>query len=79
MDPFLVTQMAEEHHRELIALAQAEHAAHRSRRAGERVRPWRQGFGQFLVTLGVGVGLPRQRRTGALREARALLADDCCC
>ena len=79
MDPFLVTQLAEQHHRDLVGLAQAEHAARRARQGTDRVRPWRQSFGQFLVSVGVGVGLPRQRRSGALRQARAILADDCIC
>ncbi|MCA1846447.1 MAG: hypothetical protein LC792_25280, partial [Actinobacteria bacterium] len=79
MDPFLVTQLAEQHHRDLVGLAQAEHAVRRARQGGDFVRPWRHSFGQFLVTLGVGVGLPRQRRSGALRQARALLADECIC
>jgi hypothetical protein len=79
MDAFVVSQMAEEHHRDLVDLAQAEHAARIARRSRTGVRPWRQRVGEALVAAGVGVGMPRQRRSGALRQARAILADDICC
>ncbi|MDQ4097912.1 MAG: hypothetical protein M3144_08610 [Actinomycetota bacterium] len=79
MDAFLVSQLAEEHHRDLVGLARAEHAARLTRRARGEVRPWRQRVGEVLVAMGVGVGMPRRRRAGALRQARAILADDLCC
>jgi hypothetical protein len=79
MDAFLVSQLADEHHRDLVDLARAEHAARLVRRACAGVRPWRQRVGEMLVAVGMGVGLPRQRRQIALRQARAILADDLRC
>ena len=71
MSPFIVQQMAEDHYRDLVQLAAAAQAA----RGARPVRRWRRGIGQALVTLGVGVGTPRQRRATALRAARALLLE----
>lgn len=71
MSPLVVQQMAEDHYRDLVQLAQAAHAA-----GGIRpVRAWRRRIGQALVAMGVGVGLPRQRRATALCQARALLLE----
>lgn len=75
MSPIVLQQMAEDHYRDLVQLAQAAHAA-----SGARpVRRWRQRVGHALVTLGVGVGIPRQRRATALSEARALLRKSAAC
>ncbi len=79
MDPFLVTELAEAHRRDLVDLAQAEHATRRARRARGDVAAWRRAIGGMLVAVGVGVGLPRQRRDPALRQALSLIADDCRC
>ncbi len=73
MGPLVVQQMAENHYRDLVQLAQAAYAT-----GGARpVRRWRQWVGQALVTFGVGVGAPRQRRAAALSEARCLLLESC--
>ena len=80
MYPILATELADQHHRDLVQLAQAEHAAHLLRRACEDVRPWRQGVARLLLAAGVGIGTGPQRRPSALRQAHALLAvDDCGC
>ena len=68
-----IEQMAQDHYRDLVHLAQATHAADGLR----PVRGWRRRVGQALVTAGVGVGLPRQRRAAALSEARCLLVENC--
>ena len=47
MDPFLVTQLAEQHHRDLVGLAQAEHGARRARQGTDRVRPWRHALAMY--------------------------------
>ena len=73
MNPVMVEQMAEDHYRDLVQLAQAAHAADGFR----PVRSWRRQLGQALVTMGVGVGLPRQRRAAARSEARCLLLENC--
>lgn len=73
MNPVNVEQMAQDHYRDLVQLAQATHAADGFR----PVRSWRRRLGQALVSLGVGVGLPRQRRAAALSEARCLLLENC--
>ena len=73
MSPLIVEQMAEDHYRDLVHLAQAAHAA-----GGIRpVRTWRRWVGRALVSFGVGVGLPRQRRAAALSEVRCLLLENC--
>lgn len=73
MGPLIVQQMADEHYRDLIQLAQAAHATDVVRSVGS----WRRRLGHALVTMGVGVGLPRQRRAAARSEARCLLLDQC--
>jgi hypothetical protein len=73
---FTVEHLAEERYQVLRQLADAEHAARRLRRA-EAVPPWRRALARRLVAFGVGLGLPPQRRDRALRQARALLCDDC--
>ena len=73
MNPVIVEQMAEDHYRDLVHLAQATHAADGLR----PVRSWRRRLGHALVAMGVGVGLPRQRRAAALSEARCLLLENC--
>ncbi len=79
MDPFLVTDLAEAHRRDLVDLAQAEHAARMVRHNREGVPRWRQSLGRMLVAVGVGVGLPPQRRDHALGQALSLITDDCRC
>jgi hypothetical protein len=74
METFLVTTLAEQHHRDLVELAQAEHAARLVRRSCEDVRPWRHRVARVLVAVGVGIGTGRERRSRALRQAHALLA-----
>ena len=73
MNPMIVEQMAEDHYRDLVHLARAAHAADGFR----PVRSWRRRVGQALVTMGIGVGMPRQRRAAALSEARCLLLENC--
>ena len=65
---------------ELRILAQASHAARRARAGapGTGVDRWRRRLGQALVTLGVTVGLPRERRRPAVEDALALLDRNCC-
>ena len=75
MNPIVMQQMAEDHYRDLVQLAQAAHAAS----GAQPVRRWRQRVGQALVAVGVGVGIPRQRRATALSEARALLQKSAAC
>jgi hypothetical protein len=80
MQTFLVTELAEQHRRDLVELAQAEHAARLVRRACEDVRPWRQRVAHVLLAASVGIGTGRDRRPTVLRQAHALLAvDDCGC
>ncbi|MGH9225728.1 MAG: hypothetical protein ACRD2W_18520 [Acidimicrobiales bacterium] len=74
MNPLAAEQLARTHYQDLVHLAQADQAA----RSLRPVSPWRRAVGQALVGAAVGVGLPRTRRPVVLREARALLADDCC-
>ena len=74
MSPVIVEQMAEDHYRDLVHLAQAAHAADGVR----PVRSWRRWLGRVLVCVGVGVGLPRQRRAAALSDVRRLLLETPC-
>ncbi|MFN2503051.1 MAG: hypothetical protein ABR540_02260 [Acidimicrobiales bacterium] len=69
---FGTERLAEEHHRELVTLAQAEHAARRARRQRGEVHPWRREMGTALVRFGLRVGLPKPRRAPALGTAAAL-------
>ena len=71
MGPLIVQQIAEDHYRDLVQLAQAAYATNRAR----PVRRWRRRLGEALVAVGVGVGIPRQRRAIALCQARALLLE----
>ena len=75
MNPLAVEQIAQYHYQDLVQLAQADQAS----RALQPVRPWRRLVSHALVRAAVDVGLPRTRRPFVLREARALLADDCAC
>lgn len=72
MNGFALEQQASDHYRDLVALASAEHEVRRL-----RVHPWRRALGQLFVNVGVGVGVPHPRREPALRQARALLCQDC--
>lgn len=80
MDPNLTPGRAQAHHRELVAMAQAGHAARRARRTGRAGVPtpagWRVTLGRVLLAGGLRLGLPPQRRATARCQARALLADD---
>ena len=84
MDPYVAERMAAVRGSELSALAEASHVARRHRRArraqavaaGEAVRAWRLALGRRLVSAGLRVGLPPQRRPMASRDASALLGEE---
>lgn len=84
MNPYVADRLAEAHHRDLVAQAQAESTARRvrrarhaeARRAGVTVRVWRVALGQRLVAAGLRLGLPPARRVSARDQAEALLAGD---
>lgn len=84
MDPYLAERMAAVRRSELAALAEASHAARRHRRvrraqavaAEEAVRAWRLALGRRLVSAGLRLGLPPQRRPLARRDATALLGGE---
>ena len=84
MNPYVVERMAETRRDELVALADAQHVASRYRRArrdqavaaDEAVRAWRLAVGRGLVSAGLRLGLPPQRRTTARHDAHALLDGD---
>ncbi len=82
--PFAVEHEVRQRQQDLVALAEAGRAASRAR-ARSRGRTvtgpvdrWRQTVGRALVTLGVIVGLPRERRRPAVDHAVALLERDPC-
>ena len=66
--PFLVEQQVRDRQEELRMLAQVSWTD-----GGEAVHRWRRAAGRALVTLGVFVGLPRERRRPAVADAVALL------
>jgi hypothetical protein len=74
--PITIEHQVQERQQQLRQLAQSAHVAHRARAEAGEVGSWRRRLARALVALGVAVGLPRQRRQPALREAVALL--DCC-
>lgn len=84
MDPYVAERMATVRCSELAALAEASHAArrhHRARRAQavaaeEAVRAWRLTLGRRLVSAGLRLALPPERRPLARRDATALLGEE---
>ena len=78
--PLAVEYGVRERQEQLRTLAQASHAAHRARAqgSGTGIDRWRRRLAQALVTLGVIVGLRRERRRPAVADAIALLDRNCC-
>ena len=75
--PFAAEQEVRDRQEALLALAQSAHAARRVRaQRGSPLDRGRRALGRALVTLGVTVGLPRDRRRPAVENAVALL-DPC--
>ncbi len=78
--PIQAEHQVQERQQELFLLAEAGHAARRARvhREGRGLERWRRAVGRTLVTLGVTVGLPRDRRRPAVEGAMALLDRNGC-
>ena len=84
MDSHAVDRLAEEHHWELVTLAQNDQRARRAGRVagaaavatGEAVGQWRLYLAQRLVSAGLRLGLPPRRRHAASSYAQSLLVAD---
>ena len=78
--PYATDDLVRERQAQLRALAQASHAARRARghASGGGIDRWRRSLAQALVTLGVTVALPPERRHPAVQDAIALLDKNCC-
>ncbi len=77
MDSHAVDRLAEEHHWELVALAQNDQRARRAGRvAGAAAGQWRLYLAQRLVSAGLRLGLPPRRRHAANSYAQSLLVAD---
>ena len=78
--PFAAEYEVRQRQQELRALAEAFHATRRARAStsGAGVDRLRHRLAQGLMTLGVTVGLPPERRRPAVKDAMALLERDGC-
>jgi hypothetical protein len=77
MHPYVIDQMMNERHQELIRLAQVEGRVRAARDA--RNSTWRRTVGRALVAGAVAVGVPRSDRRAAQRQVRTTLGFESPC